>query len=501
LNLKTLISENRSIAECAQSIYAAISPKWNDLCLVLRDRSYLRPLMKSSSDKYSIHQAFPEGQLKEYTAGKFDHTFSNTGNLKDELYSLIRKEKFFFDFIQESAVDGICYFEIEGNERTWCNPKFWNTLGYQAGVDKVDRDSWLEHVHPEDLPEAQKLIQKLCQKPGLFSVIDLRYRHKAGSILAIRTQALSIGDEKGGVVRIMSGHTILPTDSVKTEQLHTRLQFFEDLIGASDLGAWEWRKDDGIIRVNERYATQLGYHLEDLIPLELEQWRQMIHPDDLEHIDEVFIQHEKKETDRFESTFRVRHKGGHWVSILNKSKIIKRNEEGQGVWMVGTHQDVSEQVKARKSLLKTQEFLERTNEVGRIGYWEINLKNNALFWSSVTKEIHGVPNDYQPELSTGINFYKEGGDRDTIKRLVEECINHQKPFDHELTIINQQGEELWVRSMGQAEVIDGEVTRIYGVFQDIDQLYHQFLQYNHLLRQIAYILAYFVRLKILPVFY
>lgn len=40
-----------------------------------------------------------------------------------------------------------------------------------------------------------------------------------------------------------------------------------------------------------------------------------------------------------------------------------------------------------------------------IGYWEVNLQNNEVTWSAMTKTIHEVEQDYNPSLEEGINFF------------------------------------------------------------------------------------------------
>jgi hypothetical protein len=44
----------------------------------------------------------------------------------------------------------------------------------------------------------------------------------------------------------------------------------------------------------------------------------------------------------------------------------------------------------------------------KIGIWKFNLQTNDVFWDDVTKCIHEVPIDYEPELDTAVNFYTQG---------------------------------------------------------------------------------------------
>ena len=115
------------------------------------------------------------------------------------------------------------------------------------------------------------------------------------------------------------------------------------------------------------------------------------------------------------------------------------------------------------------ELLQKAETVAKIGGWEVDLQKNSLYWTKTTKDIHEVPEDFVPDLAQGINFYKEGFHRDKITELVSAAIEKGKPWDTELIIITQKGNEVWVRAIGEPEMLDNKVIRIIGTFQDIDE--------------------------------
>lgn len=106
--------------------------------------------------------------------------------------------------------------------------------------------------------------------------------------------------------------------------------------------------------------------------------------------------------------------------------------------------------------------------VAKIGGWEVDMESNTLFWTDITKELHGVGNNYEPNLEEAINFYKEGESRDSIIKHVNDAMQNGTPWDRELLIVTMQGEEKWVRAIGKAEFLDGKCVRLLGTFQDID---------------------------------
>ncbi|MGB5385290.1 MAG: PAS domain-containing protein, partial [Eudoraea sp.] len=118
---------------------------------------------------------------------------------------------------------------------------------------------------------------------------------------------------------------------------------------------------------------------------------------------------------------------------------------------------------------RKEELLLKAKSIARIGGWEVDLVANTVYWTQVTKEIHEVPMDFKPNLEEGINFYKEGVDRNKITSLVSDAIKDGVPWDTELRIITAKGRELWVRAKGEVELENNKVVGLYCTFQDIDE--------------------------------
>ncbi|MEH6656778.1 PAS domain-containing hybrid sensor histidine kinase/response regulator [Leeuwenhoekiella marinoflava] len=129
-------------------------------------------------------------------------------------------------------------------------------------------------------------------------------------------------------------------------------------------------------------------------------------------------------------------------------------------------------LKKIKKLRKFNEIYEETNDLACVGGWEVDLIENTITWTRVTKEIHGVPPDYEPQIETGVNFYKEGEHRDRLIALFTACVEEGKNFDDEFIVVTYDGTEKWVRSMGKPELKNGTCVRVYGAFQDISKRKH-----------------------------
>jgi PAS domain S-box-containing protein len=166
------------------------------------------------------------------------------------------------------------------------------------------------------------------------------------------------------------------------------------------------------------------------------------------------------------------HKNGSRISMQCKHQTIKNND-GKTIanlsCYIKSKLDVNSK-KYLKKLKKQDEFLEKSNQAARIGYWDLNMKKMKLHWSTMTKEIHEAPSDFVPNVETALSFYLEGESRNDIEKAFTSCVTTGEAYSLELQIITLEGNIKWVKSIGQAVFSKGVCKRVYGTFQDITEV-------------------------------
>lgn len=219
--------------------------------------------------------------------------------------------------------------------------------------------------------------------------------------------------------------------------------------------------EGNFLKVNISGATSLGYDTAEILNASLFD----IVPVSRHDLLRLYLK-EMTEKGKSKGQMIVRDKNG-TSRIWIYNNILESNLKGEK-YVIGNAIDVTERYQLEEDLKRTKEALEQTNNVARIGGWEIDLKKNTISWSSVTREIHGVDADFVPNLESGINFYKEGESRIKISQAVKQAIEEGKPWDLELQLVTKQGKEIWVRTLGESDFKNGTCSRVYGTFQDID---------------------------------
>ena len=229
-------------------------------------------------------------------------------------------------------------------------------------------------------------------------------------------------------------------------ELHQMFNFAPDLIVIIGL-------DGRFNRVNPAACQLLGYTQEELCA---EPYSNFIHPEDRENsTNEIAALVETNLAYYFENRYITKSGKIKWLAW----NAIYVNEDNN---IYAVAKDITEKNELEK-------LIKKTNELARIGVWEVDIQNNTLFWSDITKEIHEVAPDYIPVMQKAIAFYKRGSNRTKIAEYIQQLINTGKSYDDEFQIVTAKGNDRWVRAIGEAEFVDENCVRIYGSFQDVDQ--------------------------------
>jgi PAS domain S-box-containing protein len=157
-----------------------------------------------------------------------------------------------------------------------------------------------------------------------------------------------------------------------------------------------------------------------------------------------------------------------WGSILITA-ILDEKQKIIGFTIITRDLTVVKKAEEDKLLLLDMYNLmtEYTGKVARIGGWQLDLLTNTVSWTSMTKTIHGVEEDYVPKLKTSLNFYKKGESRMQITKAVKRAIEEGTAWSLDLQIITTQGKEVWIHTTGKSDFKEGQCTKVYGTFHDI----------------------------------
>ncbi|HRW35055.1 MAG TPA: PAS domain S-box protein [Thermotogota bacterium] len=290
--------------------------------------------------------------------------------LKEELYQLVQKDQTVFNFIQESSLDGLWYWDLENIENEWMNAKFWTTMGYDPEEMPHRSSAWQNMINQDDLKVVNENFKKHMENPDFPYDQVVRYRHKNGSTVWIRCRGLIIRDENDKPVRMIGAHQDITFLKEKERELEEKRQRLKGIIEGTNVGTWEWNVQTGETVINEKWAEMIGYRLEDIQPTTINTWMKFAHQEDLKKSTQLLQDHFQGKTDYYECESRMKRKNGGWIWVLDRGKVITWTKDKKPLLMMGTHQDITErkqsQIEFKTILSTTMDGFFITDETGQI---------------------------------------------------------------------------------------------------------------------------------------
>jgi len=130
---------------------------------------------------------------------------------------------------------------------------------------------------------------------------------------------------------------------------------YESAGRASGQILYEYDFINGVITWGANTELILGYtHAE--LPLSLQGWIDIIHPDDQPHFQQV-LESTRSDRSNFFAQYRVRHQRGHYIWMEDRNQLFS-NSEGEGFGVIGMIADISDR-KQSEDALKASEAHQR----------------------------------------------------------------------------------------------------------------------------------------------
>jgi diguanylate cyclase (GGDEF)-like protein/PAS domain S-box-containing protein len=152
----------------------------------------------------------------------------------------------------------------------------------------------------------------------------------------------------------------------RTEEALRESEYRLDLaLEASGLAVWDYDFVSGDVRFSQHWWRILGYALDE-VPLRIEAWEKLTHPDDLAHLRSQLAMHLKGSVPVLEAEYRMRAKHGEWRWIRTVGRVVERDATGRALRGIGTHGDVTprkQQEERVARLSRIQALLSRVNSV------------------------------------------------------------------------------------------------------------------------------------------
>nr|WP_315244265.1 PAS domain-containing protein [uncultured Flavobacterium sp.] len=215
-----------------------------------------------------------------------------------------------------------------------------------------------ERIHPSD---RDLFFQSFVKARKQVSGWEVEFRgilpEKGLRWFIISSKSELSSDGKVSFFGHLSDITELKDKELKLRISEERFQF---ALEASTTGVWDWN-----MLTNKVFYSSLSLKILELESADVlddpERWDQIVHPDDLPKYYSDIQDHFENKIPYYENYHRVMTSSGNYKWILDRGKVIERDEQGKPLRVIGTHTDISVQKEKELELIKTMKLYSDQN--------------------------------------------------------------------------------------------------------------------------------------------
>lgn len=216
------------------------------------------------------------------------------------------------------------------------NPEFLSKTGYLRdeiiGVKVEELQTFEEPNIIEDIRNELKIKNNVEARKLVIKHKDGNYLHGIISIEII------IYKKREALLMIMVDVT---SEVNLRRDLEDKLKKLRNIIDGAKLGTWEWDIRTDEFNLNDKAISMLGYEPEEFGTINIEKWKELIHPEDLKKSREIIKQHINGELDGYDLELRMKHKTGRWIWSASRGRVVDWDEKGNTIKMFGTSLDIT----------------------------------------------------------------------------------------------------------------------------------------------------------------
>lgn len=278
---------------------------------------------------------------------------TETRNLYNQLKTSNEQFKGAFEY---SAI-GMALVSTEGK---WLkvNKSVCDIVGYDE--EELLKVTFQDITHPDDLDLDLEYLGEMLRGERETYQMEKRYFHKKGHIVWVLLSVSMAKDANDNPLHFVSQIKDISERREAEKALKESEQRWQFALEGAGEGVWDWDAKTNKVFFSRQWKRLLGYE-EDEIGDSLEEWSTRVHPDDIEQCYIDLGKHMRGETSEYLNEHRLLCKDGKYKWILDRGKVIERDEEGNPKRVIGTHSDITMQKLKEKELRRSVETISEQN--------------------------------------------------------------------------------------------------------------------------------------------
>ncbi|WP_187971961.1 PAS domain S-box protein [Aquibium microcysteis] len=385
---------------------------------------------------------------------------------RDESEAVFRRS------MEDSAI-GMAILDIGGRIQK-ANQALADMLGHP--IEDLQGRMLTDFVHQDDRAHAFEQGRQAIRDRRTSARVEKRYLRKDGSLVWGQGSISAVFDRATN----RATHLICHIENVDDRrcameavaEAENRWNF---ALSSARQGVW-----DIDLRRNRAYHSAIWKEMLGYAETELDDapdlWLQLVHPDDLDIAQGLDRANREGTNAYFEAEFRMRHKDGHWVWVLDRGRILERGPGGSILRAIGTHTDITRQKEAQERLAETARALQAEKDRLRVMLRSIgdavictDAEGRVAFMNPVAETLtgHRLETAIGVPLA-GVHAPLDEDTREPIASTFRDAGAEGDAVQHRAMLVRQDGTRSFIRQVASPILSsEGEYEGTVIVFQDM----------------------------------
>lgn len=266
----------------------------------------------------------------------------------------IQEKNHLLSFTEEMASMGSWQWNPHTGISKWSD-NLYKLYDLELGVP-IDMDLFLSRIHPEDSEKVVEHIEHIIATQKSESLLSYRIVLNDDTIRSLELMAEVVKDSNGQMIELI-GTAQDVTDRIKREQdlleKNQLLNFAEQL---TSIGYWKWDIVNDDMEKSENLLKILDFDHET--KLNFNTYINRVHPADREKV--IDVSRKIIETKKFDKFHHRIIKNDNSIRSIKLIGEVILDSEGNVIEIIGSSQDITEQIEAQKKILDTNRSLEKS---------------------------------------------------------------------------------------------------------------------------------------------
>lgn len=222
---------------------------------------------------------------------------------------------------------------------------------------------------------------------------------------------------------------------------------------------WDWRVDTGALHLSNEWPYDFP---RDGIRSGYSMANSNIHPNDLPYVKQALNAHLSGKSLHFESTYRISNERGGWIWVLDRGKVVVRDDEKKPLRMAGTLKNISDLKDTEQQLSMVVKSFDNISDA----VWILDESYSYIAINKAYTKITG----YESEEVIGHPIHESSivNAPESFADELKDILINEGSWSGELEAIRKNGQPYPIEiNIDVVQDGDGNIINYVGVFSDI----------------------------------